>query len=123
MYFCSMKQSKTQLIQNKIRIDFDKNSNYLIITEVVDNIPRATYVVKINDINSLLPCFQAREFEITKRYRIIQSCFSIDAETSENYMILAFTKDNQIIKSHVLRFPSGWKFFDNDYKFYVFCDN
>ncbi len=118
-----LKKSRINLIQNKVRIDFNKNSNYLIITEVIDDIHSASYVIKIPDINSLLPCFQAREFEITKRYRIIQSCLSIDADTYENYMILAFTKDNQIIKSHVLKFPSGWKFFDNDYKFYVFCDN
>jgi len=53
----------------------------------------------------------------------LQSTFSIDVgRTIENYMVLVFTEGNQI-KSIVVRFPDWFRFYDQQYRYYIFSDN
>jgi len=59
-----------------------------------------------------------------KSISIIQTCFSIEhADRFDNYMVLAFTENNQVISSHVIRFPNWWKYYDKRFRFYIFSHN
>ena len=50
-----MKEQKIQFIQLEFYTDYDTPSDYLVLIEVVDRIPVATYHVKVPTPYSLLP--------------------------------------------------------------------
>lgn len=53
-YLCYM-QKKTRFIQLEFYIDYDTPSDYLVIVEVVDDIPKATYSVRVPEPYTLFP--------------------------------------------------------------------
>ena len=59
-----------------------------------------------------------------KPISIIQTNFSIEhPETFENFMVLAFMENNEVVGSHVFRFPDWWVFWDKRFRFYIFSHN
>jgi hypothetical protein len=58
-----------------------------------------------------------------KPEKIIQTCFSVDSETYENYMVILFAENNLVISSHVIRFPKWFKYYDQQYRYYIFSHN
>ena len=58
-----------------------------------------------------------------KTEKIIQTCFSIDLDTHENFMVLVFTKDNQVISHQTIKFPDWFKFYNSEFPYYSPCLN
>ncbi len=55
---------------------------------------------------------------------IIQTNFSIEhPDTFENFMVLAFMENSEVLVSHVFRFPDWWVFWDERFRFYIFSHN
>jgi len=55
---------------------------------------------------------------------IIQTNFSIEyPDTYENFMVLAFMADNEVLASHVFPFPDWFVFWDKRFRFYIFSHN
>ena len=42
-----MKKSKTTFIQLEFYVEYDRPSDYLVLVEVVDDVPRASYTVRV----------------------------------------------------------------------------
>ncbi|MCB8999336.1 MAG: hypothetical protein H6540_04610 [Bacteroidales bacterium] len=60
---------------------------------------------------------------MNKPKHIIQNTFPIDGgQTLENFMVLTFTEGNQT-KTIMVRFPEWWRYWDRDYKYYIFSRN
>lgn len=61
---------------------------------------------------------------MNKPNRIIQSNFSIEhPKRYDNYMTLAFVKNNQVVATHTLRYPDWWNFYDEKYRYYILSQN
>lgn len=59
-----------------------------------------------------------------KPYRIIQTDFYIEhPESYDNYMVLTFVKNNQVVATHTVKFPDWWRFYDKRYRFTLFSYN
>jgi len=59
-----------------------------------------------------------------KLNRIIQTNFSIEhPESYDNYMVLVFTENNQVVATHTVRFPDLWRFYDKRFPYYIFSYN
>ena len=50
-----MKKSKTIFIQLEFYVEYDRPSDYLVLVEVVDDVPRASYTVRVPIRFTLLP--------------------------------------------------------------------
>jgi hypothetical protein len=58
-----------------------------------------------------------------KPHEIIQTNFSISSESLDNYMVLVFTKNNEVVSTHTIAFPQWWKFYDENYPYHPFSYN
>jgi hypothetical protein len=57
-------------------------------------------------------------------YRIIQTDFYIEnPESYDNYMVLVFTENNQVVATQTVRYPNWWRFHDKRYQFNLFSHN
>ena len=58
-----------------------------------------------------------------KSKSIIQTNFSIDTESYNNYMVIAFTQDGQVTSTHIVKYPDWFKFYNSEYPYYSPCLN
>lgn len=58
-----------------------------------------------------------------KDFKILQQLVSIDRDNTDNKMILIFTENNRTVGITIITFPSWFKFWDNNFKYYPFCHN
>jgi len=59
-----------------------------------------------------------------KPNRIIQTSFSIEHPDSfDNYLVLAFVKNDHVVATHTVKYPEWWRFYDNKYRYYIFSYN
>ncbi len=59
-----------------------------------------------------------------KPNRIIHTHFSVELpESFDNYMVLAFMENDQVVSSHTVQYPEWWKFYDTRYRYYIFSHN
>jgi hypothetical protein len=59
-----------------------------------------------------------------KPVSIIQTTYSIEhPDTYWNFMVLVFMADNEVLASHVFRFPDWFVFWDMKYRYYNFSHN
>jgi len=58
-----------------------------------------------------------------KKPSIVQTNFSIDGETFENFMVLTFMENGKESQSIVLKFPDWWLYYDEQYQYYLFSQN
>ena len=60
---------------------------------------------------------------MNEEFKIIQHSICINNESMENHLILLFTLNGKIIGVSVIAYPSWFKFWDEQYKYYQFCYN
>lgn len=107
----------TRFIQREYSVGFESKSDYLLIVEIVEDVPVASYTVRVpTQFNS--------EIVKNKPNHIIQTDFCIEhPESYDNYMVLAYTENNQVVATHTVMYPDWWRFYDKRFRFNLFSHN
>jgi hypothetical protein len=116
--------NKTRFIQREYSVGIKTKSDYLLIVEVVKDVPVASYTVRVPTLNTDNSIQRSSESGRKKPYMIIQTDFFLEhAESYENFMVLVFTENNQVVATHTVRYPDWWRFHDKRFRFNLFSQN
>ena len=116
--------NKTRFIQREYAVGFENKSEYLVIVEIVEDVPVASYTVRVPTLNTGNSNQCNLESGKKKPNRIIQTDFFLEhAESYENFMVLVFTKSNQVVATHTVRYPDWWRFHDKRFRYNLFSHN
>jgi hypothetical protein len=117
-------RSKTRFIQREYSIGIESRSEYLVIVEIVEDVPVASYTVRVPSLNTGNSNQCNSESGKKRPNRIIQTDFYIEnIESYENFMVLVFTEDNQVVATHTVRYPDWFRFHDKRFRFNLFSQN
>ncbi len=116
--------NKTRFIQREYAVGFENTSEYLVIVEIVKDVPVASYTIRVPTLNTGNSNQCNAESGKKKPNRIIQTDFFIEhAESYENFMVLVFTENNQVVATQAVRYPDWFRFHDKRFRFNLFSRN
>jgi hypothetical protein len=117
-------RSKTRFMQREYSVGFEPKSEYLIIIEVVEDVPVASYTVRVPTPKTRNSNLCNSQIGRKRPNRIIQTDFYIEnTESYDNYIVLAFTENNQVVATHTVRYPEWWRFHDKRFRYNLFSQN
>jgi hypothetical protein len=58
-----------------------------------------------------------------KKKTIIQSSVCLDSENMANYLILVETEESTPLATYIVRIPSSYHFYNENYRYYTINDN
>jgi hypothetical protein len=117
-------RNKTRFIQREYSTGLESKSDYLLIVEVVKDVPVASYTIRVPTLNTGNSNQCNSESSRKKPYRIIQTDFFIEHEESyENFMVLVFTENTQVVATHTVKYPDWWRFHDKRFRYNLFSHN